>query len=128
MSFQELLAKVVACPLRQTPLVDVQARLTKLANQVADPFHTLLVKVALHDTTSLTWKSWQLAATPKLKPGAICLGVFPDGAQVWHSLTPNHLGKTSLSTFGEELDLGPFYRFVTVTSDVDWNREPPDPA
>jgi len=120
MSFQELLAKVVARPLRPAPLAEVQARLAKLANQVADPFHTLLVKVALHDTATIVWKSWALAATPKLRPGAICLGNFPDGAQVWHSLTPNHLGKTSLSTFGEELDLGPFYRFVMVTSDVNW--------
>lgn len=124
MSFQELLAKVTACPLRPAPLAEVQARLAKLTNQVADPFHTLLTRVALHDTTGVVWKSWELAGTPKLKPGAICLGNFPEGAPVWHALTPAHLGKTTLSTFGEEIDLGPFYRFVTVTSDVGWNAEP----
>jgi hypothetical protein len=94
MSFQELLAKVTACPLRPAPLTEVQARLAKLVNQVADPFHTLLMRVALHDTSGVVWKSWALAGTPKLKPGAICLG-----------------------------GLGPFYRFVTVTSDVNWNTE-----
>jgi hypothetical protein len=52
------------------------------------------MRVALHDTSGVVWKSWALAGTPKLKPGAICLG-----------------------------GLGPFYRFVTVTSDVNWNTE-----
>lgn len=116
MSFQALLAKVVACPLRPSPLADVQARLGKLGNQVADPFHTLLTKVALHDVAGVVWNSWTLASTPKLKQGAVCLGNLPDGAQVWHALTPNHLGKTTLATFGEEIDLGPFHRFVMETS------------
>lgn len=117
MSFHELIAKVAARPLRPAPLADLQARLDKLANRVADPFHTLLTKVARHDTAGLTWKSWTFAATPTLKQGAVCLGLLADGSAVWHSLTSNPLGKATRSAFGEETPLGEFVHFVAVTSD-----------
>ncbi len=119
MSFHELIAKVAACPLRPRPLVDLQARVDKLANRVADPFHTLLTRIAKHDTTGVVWKSWTLAATPTLKPGAVCLGTLSDGSPVWHSLTTNPLGRATRSAFGEETPLGEFTHFVAVTSQQD---------
>ncbi|MFO0749693.1 MAG: hypothetical protein U1F43_29090 [Myxococcota bacterium] len=114
MSARELIAKVAARPLRPVPLADVQARLAKLGNQVADPFHTLLGKVALHETAGLQWNDWTLAAKPTLKPGAISLGSLGDGSQVWHSLTTNPLGRTTASSFGEERFLGELSQFLKV--------------
>ncbi len=118
MSFHQLIALVAACPLRTSPLGDLQARLDKLGNRVADPFHTLLTKIVKHDTTGLVWKGWTLAATPTLKPGAVCLGSH-DGAPVWHSLTTNPLGRATRSAFGEETPLGEFTHFVAVTSELE---------
>lgn len=53
MQFLELIAQVAARPLRPTPHAELEARLGKLANRIADPFHTLLVKFARHETTGL---------------------------------------------------------------------------
>lgn len=121
MSFHELIAQVAARPLRPAPLADVQARLDKLQNRIADPFHTLLMRVARHETGGLRWKSWTLAATPTFRQGAVCLGLLADGSAVWHSLTSNPLGKATKASFGEETPLGEFVHFVAVTSD----EEPP---
>jgi hypothetical protein len=118
MSFQELIAKVSAQPLRATPLADLQARLDKLGNRVADPFHVFLGRVARHETAGVVWKSWTLAATPTFRQGAVCLGLLTDGSSVWHSLTSNPLGKVTRSAFGEETPLGEFPHFAAVTSEL----------
>lgn len=119
MSFHELIAQVAALPLRPAPLADVQARVDKLGNRVADPFHTLLTKVARHDTAGAVWGRWALAARPTLRPGAICLGLLTDGSAVWHSLTSNPLGKATRASFGEESPLGEFIQFVAAMRDDD---------
>lgn len=118
MSFQELIARVAAQPLRAAPLADLQARLDKLAGRVADPFYVLLTKVARHETAGLAWKSWTLSAAPTFRQGAVCLGLLSDGAAVWHSLTANPLGKATRAAFGEETPLGEFIHFVAVSSEL----------
>lgn len=124
MQFHELIAKVAAQPLRPTPHAELTARLDKLANRIADPFHTLLTRVARHETAGLVWKSWTLAAAPTFRQGAVCLGLLSDGAAVWHSLTSNPLGKATRAAFGEETPLGEFVHFVAVTSDLTPPEEP----
>lgn len=116
MTTQTLIAQIAACPRRPAPLADVQARLAKLGNQVADPFHTLLTRLAVHDPTGVRWNNWIFAGKPTFRPGGICLGLLADGTQVWHSLTTNPLGRTTASSFGEETQLGEFSQFVSVKS------------
>lgn len=114
MSTRDLIALIAQQPLRPAPLADVQARLAKLGNQVADPFHTLLGKVALHETAAVRWNDWVFAAKPTIRPGAICLGLLADGSQVWHALTTNPLGRTTVSSFGEERVVGELAQFTLV--------------
>ena len=116
MSFHALLAQVSACPLRPAPLADLQARVAKLADRVADPFHTLLVRVALHDTTGLRWNDWEFYPKPQVLQTSVVLGKFPDGTPVSHSLRSNPLGQASLSSFGEDTQLGSFIDFLATTS------------